>query len=63
MTVKQAEKLLKSIGFIEVSGGKGSHRKFSKAGERPITLPSHNKEISMRVEDTLKKALRKYRGK
>ncbi|WP_071131553.1 type II toxin-antitoxin system HicA family toxin [Enterococcus timonensis] len=63
MTVREAERLLISIGFIEVKGGKGSHRKFEKAGERPITLTSHNKELSKVVEKTVKAALGKARGK
>lgn len=59
MTVRKAEQLLNSIGFFEVKGGKGSHRKFEKAGERPITLPSHGKELSRVVESSIKKALKK----
>ncbi|WP_143353804.1 type II toxin-antitoxin system HicA family toxin [Candidatus Enterococcus testudinis] len=30
MTIREAEKLLKEAGFVEVKGGKGSHRKFTK---------------------------------
>lgn len=62
MTVRKAEKLLNSIGFFEVKGGKGSHRKFEKAGERPITLPVHSKELSRVVESSVKKALKKAEG-
>jgi len=62
MTVRKAEKLLNSIGFFEVKGGKGSHRKFEKAGERPITLPTHGKELSRIVESSVKKALKKAEG-
>ncbi|SJZ46599.1 HicA toxin of toxin-antitoxin [Pilibacter termitis] len=57
MTVREAEKILKSLGFVEIKGGgKGSHRKFAKAGVRPITLTSHNKEVSLAVEKTVRKA-------
>ncbi|MGG5359281.1 MULTISPECIES: type II toxin-antitoxin system HicA family toxin [unclassified Enterococcus] len=30
MTIREAEKLLKEAGFVEVKGGKGSHRKLLK---------------------------------
>lgn len=59
MTIKEAEQLLKSVGFMEVKGGKGSHRKFEKAGERPVTLTSHSKELSRVVENTVRKAYEK----
>lgn len=55
MTIKEAEQLLKSVGFME----KGSHRKFEKAGERPVTLTSHSKELSRVVENTVRKAYEK----
>lgn len=60
MTIKEAERMLKFMGFIEVKGGKGSHRKFEKAGERPFILPNHQKELSKIVESTLNKALKKF---
>lgn len=60
MTIKEAEKILKFMGFSEVKGGKGSHRKFEKAGERPFILHSHKKELSRIVESSLKKALKKF---
>ena len=31
MTVREAVQLLITAGFVEVKGGKGSHRKFEKA--------------------------------
>jgi len=64
MKLREAIKALEEIGFKEVKGGgKGSHRKYEKAGERPITLPSHDKEISRIVEKTVKKAVEKAKGK
>ncbi|WEG74398.1 type II toxin-antitoxin system HicA family toxin [Vagococcus intermedius] len=58
MTIKEAEQLLKDSGFIEVKGGKGSHRKFIKAGcTRPMILTSHGKELSRVVEQSVLKAV------
>lgn len=58
MTVREAEKLLRKAGFVEVKGGKGSHRKFVKANfPRPVILPSHSKELHRRVEDSVRKAV------
>ena len=34
MTVREAVQLLITAGFVEVKGGKGSHRKFEKAEPR-----------------------------
>lgn len=63
MTIREAERMLKESGFQEVKGGgKGSHRKFEKSGERPITLPSHGKELSRIVESSIKKASLKAAG-
>ncbi|EPH95723.1 toxin-antitoxin system, toxin component, HicA domain protein [Enterococcus faecalis 13-SD-W-01] len=46
MTIREAEKLLKEAGFVEVKGGKGSHRKFTKDNfPRPVILTSHSKEL------------------
>lgn len=56
MTIREAERILKESGSQEVKGsGKGSHRKFEKSGERPITLPSHGKELSRIVESSINK--------
>jgi predicted RNA binding protein YcfA (HicA-like mRNA interferase family) len=58
MTVREAEKLLLDAGFKEVNGGKGSHRKFTKPGHpRPVILTSHGKDLSHRVENTVKQAV------
>lgn len=39
MTQKAMVKLLKSNGWRQAGGGKGSHTKMSKPGKRPITIP------------------------
>lgn len=58
MTVREAEQLLKKAGFIEVKGGKGSHRKFVKPNfPRPVILTNHSKELSLGVEKTVRKAV------
>ncbi|MGG5311169.1 hypothetical protein IGJ83_003330 [Enterococcus pernyi] len=60
MTIREAEKLLKDAGFVEVKGGKGSHRKFIKKNfPRLVILTSHSKELSRRVEDSVRKAVGK----
>lgn len=58
MTIREAEKLIKEAGFVEVKGGKGSHRKFIKENfPRPVILTCHSKELSQRVENTVRKAV------
>ena len=60
MTIKEAEKLLRKAGFIEVKGGKGSHRKFVRRGyPRPVILTKHGKELSRIVEASIRKAINK----
>ncbi|MGG5305331.1 hypothetical protein IGK16_003002 [Enterococcus pernyi] len=45
MTIREAEKLLKDAGFVEVKGGKGSHRKFIKKNfPRPVIQKSYLEE-------------------
>ena len=39
MTQKEMVKLLTAHGWIKTRGGKGSHIKMEKQGERPITIP------------------------
>lgn len=39
MTQKKMVALLSSHGWEKVKGGKGSHIKMDKSGERPITIP------------------------
>lgn len=59
MTTREAERLLLEAGFREVKGGgKGSHRKFTKAGyPRPVNLTAHGKELSRQVEDSVRQAV------
>ena len=58
MTIKEAEILLRRAGFIEVRGGKGSHRKFVRRGyPRPVILTAHGKELSRIVEASVRKAV------
>ena len=46
MTSKEMIKLLKDNGFVEVKGGKGSHRKFEnpKTGKATV-VPFHSKDL------------------
>lgn len=39
MTQKEMVKLLTAHGWTKTKGGKGSHVKLEKVGERPITIP------------------------
>jgi len=59
MTIREAERLLREAGFTEVKNqGKGSHRKFRKEGyPRFVILTSHGKEISQKVENTVRQAV------
>lgn len=53
MTQKQMVKLLKSHGWEETSGGKGSHIKMQKPDKRPITVP--HGELNKYTERGIKK--------
>lgn len=53
MTQKEMVKLLKSNGWIKTKGGKGSHIKMEKPGERPITVPQG--ELNKYTERGIKK--------
>ncbi|MGG5368356.1 type II toxin-antitoxin system HicA family toxin [Enterococcus sp. DIV0240a] len=39
MTQKEMVKLLKSHGWEEYNGGKGSHKRMRKEGCKPVTIP------------------------
>lgn len=39
MTQKEMIKLLKSHGWVQYKGGKGSHVRMKKQGHLPITIP------------------------
>lgn len=43
MTRRDVERRLRALGFLEVSGGKSSHRHFVLAGVK-ITLPGHGRQ-------------------
>lgn len=53
MTQKEMVKLLTANGWTKTKGGKGSHVKLEKAGERPITIP--HGEINKYTERSIKK--------
>lgn len=53
MTQKQMVKLLKANGWVKTDGGKGSHIKMSKPGNRPITVP--HGELNKYTERAIKK--------
>jgi len=58
MTIREAERRLSKAGYREVSGGKGSHRKFvnDNAEIQTVIITSHGKEISRKVERDVRKA-------
>ena len=56
MTSKEMVKFLLKNGFVEVSGGKGSHRRF----QNPVTgrttqVPFHNKDLGRGLEQAILK--------
>lgn len=53
MTQKEMVKLLKANGWTKTVGGKGSHVKMSKPGNRPITVP--HGELNKYTERGIKK--------
>jgi predicted RNA binding protein YcfA (HicA-like mRNA interferase family) len=60
MTKREAERILKDLGYmLAKKRGKGSHDLWQKSGERPITLPSHSKELSRQVENSIREAMKK----
>ena len=56
MTPTEMVKFLQKNGFIEVSGGKGSHRKFQNPETGRTTLvPYHNKDLGKGMEQSILK--------
>lgn len=56
MTSKEMVKFLLKNGFIEISGGKGSHRKFqNKNTGRTVLIPYHSKDLGRGLEQTILK--------
>ncbi len=56
MTSKEMIKFLKKNGFVEIQGGKGSHRKFINHSTGRITIvPYHSKELKRGMEQVILK--------
>lgn len=53
MTQKEMVKLLSANGWSKTKGGKGSHIKLEKKGQRPIIVP--HGEINKYIERAIKK--------
>lgn len=49
MGTRPIERLILDNGYVQVPGGKGSHRKFSKSGSPMIILPDRREALSPRV--------------
>nr|WP_243343221.1 type II toxin-antitoxin system HicA family toxin [Anaerococcus sp. AGMB09787] len=56
MSSKEMIKLLKNNGFVEIKGGKGSHRKFKnfKTG-KATEVPFHSKDLKKGTEQKILK--------
>ncbi len=56
MTSRQMVRFLKRHGFVEVSGGKGSHRRFlnPKTGKTTM-VPYHNEDLKKGMEQAILK--------
>ena len=56
MTSKEMVKFLRKHGFVEVPGGKGSHRKYYNPKTGRITqVPFHSKELRKGTEQVILK--------
>ena len=56
MTSKEMVKFLLRNGFVEVSGGKGSHRRFQNPNTgRTTQVPYHNKDLGKGLEQAILK--------
>ena len=56
MTSKEMVKFLKKNGFVEIAGGKGSHRKFHNyETNRTVPVPFHNKDLGKGIEQAILK--------
>lgn len=56
MTQKEMVKLLTANGWTKIKGGKGSHIKLEKKGQRPIIVP-HGE-----INEYTERAIRKQAG-
>lgn len=54
MKVKELEKLLKQAGWAKEEGAK--HTKWTKAGQRPITVPRHKGDVPVGTANSILKA-------
>lgn len=55
-TSKEMIKLLKANGFVQIKGGKGSHRKLKNFKTGKVTeVPFHNKNIPIGTERAILK--------
>lgn len=56
MSSKEMIKLLKANGFVEVPGGKGSHRRFKNFETGKVTeVPFHSKDLKKGTEQAILK--------
>ena len=56
MTSKEMVRFLKKHGFVEIPGGKGSHRKYHNyATGRTVPVPYHNKDLGKGIVQTILK--------
>lgn len=56
MTAKQMIKFLKKNGFIEITSGSGSHRKYyNPETKRTTIVPFHNCDLKKGTEQTILK--------
>jgi len=56
MTAKEMVKLHKSNGFVELSGGNGSHRKLmNPVTKRVVIVPYHSKDLKKGLEQAILK--------
>ena len=63
MTAKEMVKLLKSNGFVELSGGNGSHRKLmNPVTKRVVIVPYHSKDLKKDLKKGLEQAILKQAG-
>ena len=56
LSAKEMIKLLKKNGFIEIKGGKGSHRRIKNFKTGKVTeVPFHSKELKKGTEQAILK--------
>jgi len=56
MTSTEMIKLLKKNGFVQISGGKGSHKKFyNQSTDKSTIVPDHKQELGKGFEHRILK--------